>query len=475
MKRLFWLLLVVVLTIGPILSACSQTATTSVSNPVSSSPANSPTALPSSSASSPATLSSSVPPSASPQKVLKIGAVVPMQMAEGLEMQKWVNLFAEIYNKNGGWKVGNDVYQIQFIVEDGGFMEAAKSRAAVEKLVLQDGVKYLVPCFGDIAPQTATITEPNKVLWIGCDFTPQTAMPGFKYFIRGSSINFICGMNYVYQKELLDNGAKTYLTLGADETRSKVLVENMNKTANMVGLQVIPSLYFAQDTVDFSPIATKIKSLNPDALDLGTVSGDQGLNLLSAIKDVNYKGIISPGNMTQSTLDNAVKKLGKDYVEGMKTAGTDPRGVQDDPAMLELIEKYTQKYGEFHSDGCLWITPWFYFQDAVNSTQSVDVSVLADYLHNSKHAVMTMMGYSQLFARPDVGNFQTMEAVTTNIIETVKDGKLVATQIVSVQDQLLVSIKVLGLVDAYQKYWDQYGKPEFPPQKSLFDFADLTK
>jgi hypothetical protein len=25
----------------------------------------------------------------------------------------------------------------------------------------------------------------------------------------------------------------------------------------------------------------------------------------------------------------------------------------------------------------------------------------------------------------------------------------------------------------YKKYWEQYGKPTFPPQPSLFDFADM--
>jgi hypothetical protein len=31
------------------------------------------------------------------------------------------------------------------------------------------------------------------------------------------------------------------------------------------------------------------------------------------------------------------------------------------------------------------------------------------------------------------------------------------------------------MVDAYKKYWENYGKPTFPPEKSEFDFADLDK
>jgi hypothetical protein len=32
-----------------------------------------------------------------------------------------------------------------------------------------------------------------------------------------------------------------------------------------------------------------------------------------------------------------------------------------------------------------------------------------------------------------------------------------------------------GLVDVYQKYWNQYGYPEFPPEKSEFDFDKLRR
>jgi hypothetical protein len=57
----------------------------------------------------------------------------------------------------------------------------------------------------------------------------------------------------------------------------------------------------------------------------------------------------------------------------------------------------------------------------------------------------------------------------------IQDGKIVASTIVSVKDQYLVSIKAYGLADVYQKYWEQYGKPQFPEEPSLLDFADVAK
>src|SRR5208337_3114364 len=100
---------------------------------------------------------------------------------------------------------------------------------------------------------------------------------------------------------------------------------------------------------------------------------------------------------------------------------------------------------------------WFPFRDAVETTGSVDPEVIRKYLQNSKRGVMTLLGYVQLFARPDKGNFKTIDAAPTTPVALVKNGKLTGLKVASVKDQYLVSIKSYNMVDAYQKYWDTYG------------------
>jgi hypothetical protein len=46
---------------------------------------------------------------------------------------------------------------------------------------------------------------------------------------------------------------------------------------------------------------------------------------------------------------------------------------------------------------------------------------------------------------------------------------------VTVKDQYLASIMAYHLVDVYKKYWEEYGKPVFPPEDSVLDFSDLDK
>ena len=48
--------------------------------------------------------------------------------------------------------------------------------------------------------------------------------------------------------------------------------------------------------------------------------------------------------------------------------------------MKALIDRYLKEYGEFHTEGCLWLTGWFTVKDAMMATQSVDTTVLKDYM-----------------------------------------------------------------------------------------------
>jgi ABC-type branched-subunit amino acid transport system substrate-binding protein len=409
------------------------------------------------------------------QKTLKIGGILALTMAQGIEVQKWMNLMAKTINEQGGWKIGNDTYTIEYTAYDCGYNDPNKTRSAVEKAVLQDGIKLLVANWGDTTQITGTITEPNKVLALGLDLTGDLLKPDVKYFFNASGIFFNAGMNFHLFAYYKEKGATDHLTVGLDNPMIKMVVQTQNAAAAASGLKVLDPLYYTQDTVDFGPLATKIMALNPTFVNVGTTVGDTLVNLLTALHDSGYKGLISPGFMDEVTLDKMAAKYGKEWFEGMATTGTDPRGVQDDPRMTALMESYTAEYGTFSADGIRWFTPWFFFEDAVNATQSVDPDVLAEYLAKSTKAVMGLCGYGQLVARPELQSDRTVEAVLPDLFGVIRDGKLVVEQRVPIKDQYLASIKSYNMLAAYQPYWEKNGKPQFPDEASMLDYADLAQ
>ena len=131
-----------------------------------------------------------VQPTQAATKELKIGALVNLKSPQGIEMQRWFNLFAKMYNEKGGWDIGGQKYILKPMIYDCGMMDVSKSRSAAERAVLQDGVKLIVATWGDVTEEVLTVTEPNKALWMGVSFTNDTVTPNFKYVVRGMGLFF---------------------------------------------------------------------------------------------------------------------------------------------------------------------------------------------------------------------------------------------------------------------------------------------
>ena len=92
-------------------------------------------------------------PHTAAQKVLKIGAVIDMTQSRGLQDKKWYDLIAKLYNDAGGWKIGNDTYQVQMITYDSqGNQTTAKDE--LTRLVLQDGCKFII---GQVSTGSAAV------------------------------------------------------------------------------------------------------------------------------------------------------------------------------------------------------------------------------------------------------------------------------------------------------------------------------
>ena len=111
-------------------------------------------------------------------------------------LKKWHDLFVKRINATGGWKVGNDTYDLNIITYDGGMMDDAKSRAAIEKLVYEDKVSIIIDTFMINDKQAAQICQQNNVLLLGEGFTDDTAGPEFTVTYRTTGIYFGRAMNF---------------------------------------------------------------------------------------------------------------------------------------------------------------------------------------------------------------------------------------------------------------------------------------
>ena len=453
MKRFFIILLAVAVIGALILGGCAKKTTSTTTTTTQTQTSTSTTTT-------------------TPHKVLKIGSVAAMNSPSGVENKKWYDLVAKLVNEQGGWKIGADTYDVDMIIYDGQG-DPAKSKNYLDKLVLQDGVKFIFDApTGDPATD-AEVTEPNKVIVLGMDSTDHSSDPKLQYYYTPMGMFFSNGYLYAIDKDLASRGMKSYASLKTDDMMGHFMDGMVNKAWAVAAPSVkyTNTVFYDPATSDFGPIATKLMSLHPDVIDCNAISASQ---IYNALYDAGFKGTIIPGMITPETLQAIITHCGKAFMEGWATGSTDPRGFQKDPAMLALIDAYTKEYGTFNSIGTLWLCYWFVLKDAIEHTQSVDVDVIKAYLDKSDHPVRTLTGYSQLFARPDKGNLRTVSGETAELVAVIKDGAYVPLRGVAVKEHYLSTILSSNLVDVYKAYWEQYGYPTFPAdQPSLINFSDL--
>jgi hypothetical protein len=273
---------------------------------------------------------------------------------------------------------------------------------------------------------------------------------------------------------MVAQGVKSYVSVKTDNQMGHMGDDMCNPTWKLVdpSINYLGTVFYDPSTTDYAPIATKIKNLNPDCVD-----GNYGIasaSFYSALKDVDYKGIILPSAIGSEDVTNYVTMVGKEYIEGGECFYVDPRGLQKDPEMVALMDAYIANYGNFKSTAMLNMSGWFVLKDAIDNTQSVDVEVIKHYLDNSNHAVMTLTTYVQLFARPDLGNLRTVCGTVPDLQGVIHDGKLTAIAAVGPKTHYLSSILSYGQVEIYKAYWEKYGYPTFPAdQESVVQFSDL--
>ena len=209
---------------------------------------------------------------------MKIGHVAALNIATGVETKKWYELFAKLINEQGGWKIGADTYDVEMIVYDSQD-DPAKGKTYLEKLVLQDGVKFI---FGSPTSNAATdteVTEPNKVILLGLDFIGVAADPKIQYFWEPMGMFFARGYMYHLYTDMENRGFKSYVSLKTDDMMGHVSDGWCNTTWALAAPDVkyLDTVFFDLSTSDYGPIATKIMSLHPDVVDANYTGWCSGL------------------------------------------------------------------------------------------------------------------------------------------------------------------------------------------------------
>ncbi len=353
---------------------------------------------------------------ASKEKSLKIGLVTNFGWSLGFDFKKGVELIAEVHNKRGGLMIGGERYKLDIISVDSK-MSHEVSRAAVERLVYQDKVKFIV---GDETVDAwVPVTEAAKVLTVAVSPAPAIFNPKYKYVFQGSTLQTDAPQIWGWFAKS-NPQIKTILCAFPDDKLGRIRAGLAKKLGEVFGPKELEPIFYPPGQTDLSVVGTRVKNLNPDAFSPtgGGVAGDS--LCFKAAWQAGYKGQLF--SFVSLTVGAVSAVIPVEAIEGWIAGETAPELASPPPAAKEFKDAYIAKYGKWDSPMMTFMNTFYILLAGLQQAQSLDTDKVASVI-GSGMKYEGVNGNGMMVARPDAGNTRTVDTVVPVYMKKVEKGK----------------------------------------------------
>lgn len=204
-------------------------------------------------------------------KTLKIGVLASLSgWFAGYDTAQWeeCQAVAKIWNERGGLNIKGEKYNIELLVEDNKSMLDGVT-ASCNKLIYDEGVKFLVGPAAFFAVAATSVCEPAKVLrvlgYATCQPGQVTEETPYAFLGKSGTMEHARAA-MTYMKELYPDIKKVIFT-HPDDGAIPYLNDRIKNMLAEGGIEMIgDTIGFNNETVDFSPIVAKIMARKPDAV-----------------------------------------------------------------------------------------------------------------------------------------------------------------------------------------------------------------
>lgn len=343
--------------------------------------------------------------------VIKIGGMDNLTTDLGVDQKKCLALCADTLNKQGGITVGGQKYTVEVIMyDDKGDPTSAKS--AFNELVEQKKCNFILGDFWS-ADTLMPLAEAKKVV-LSCEaLSPAILNPRYKYCfntaaLANSATTAIAGVSAIYP------GNSWVITM-PDNMQGHATGANIDVSTKAFGMkgQVI---YFPASTTDYSSVATKVKSQNPQLFG----SGGEAV-VYKAVKEAGYKGKLA-GYGLQST-ETLLAQVPADELEGY--VGPAYYTEFDTPSTQlakDFKDAYIAKYGKWQNPSIAGLATFYAVVAAIQKANSLDPTKVADTMAGGLTYESPGLSY-QLVARPDKRITRTVDSVVGLAMKKITGGK----------------------------------------------------
>jgi branched-chain amino acid transport system substrate-binding protein len=188
---------------------------------------------------------------------------------------------------------------------------------------------------------------------------------------------------------------QTVAIAAADAEYPKNASEGARETAKSLGLKVVYDKSYPPTTTDYTPIVHAIQATNPDIVFVASYPPDS-VGMVRAATEVGLKTRYFGGGMVGLQYTSVKQQFGAKLNGIINYDFWIPAPTMQFPGITEFLKKYQAKAPGEGIDPLGWYLPPFAYAnlqvlgDAVEGTQSLDQTKLADYIRS--HSFNTIVG-----------------------------------------------------------------------------------
>jgi branched-chain amino acid transport system substrate-binding protein len=376
-----------------------------------------------------------------PVKTLKIGCSEALNMSWGVDIKVALELCADMVNREGGLKVGADRYKIEMIVYDDKY-NPELGRNAAERLINRDGVKAIVgPAnSGPVVAMLPVVQSSGIPLFASC-WTEKILDPKLKHVYALTSARSVDALYPLIMKA--KPGIKTAVVAAPDDETGHSLADKAIKILKVQGVKILDDFYFPRTQHDFSPLATKVASLNPDFFAVpgfGSAAELTGI-MAKALFDSSWRGAWFV--TAAPVIKDLVEICPRGEAEGLYIPLTDFSSVPDPPPLAAKMRKaFEEKHGTWRNVGPYWTLPFWFFVTAVEKVDSLDPEAIDKAM--VKLQIDTPIGKARMIRRPDLNNMRYVDTMVAPALAQVKGGKEAFVRSLSTEEAIREMEKAYG-------------------------------
>jgi branched-chain amino acid transport system substrate-binding protein len=278
-------------------------------------------------------------------KTLKVGILADLSgflSVFYIEATHDLQLTADYINEKGGVTIQGQKYNIELVIRDSKSSPDG-ALAAANQLIFQDQVKYAIGPIAFEGAATTPLFEQNKILHI---FNTTTTShleigPDWPYAFTGddSALDFSTVLFKIGKKEFPN--AKTCVMILPDDGTEPYLMPSVTPILQSMGYTILnggKAVLYPNDMQDFSPVVSKLNSINPDIMFQPEAAPPAVYGILGGIRALGNKVVYMP-TLFPGDPNNVIAAVGPDAATNFAFLNYTKDDPGYGPILKELIKR----------------------------------------------------------------------------------------------------------------------------------------